>query len=141
MPHVGPPGTDEATGWWGFPAREEEDRQMTGAAMGELSRVLGRERELLELLVVRSGRGEAVAVDLHGSLGSFELHRAITAREVAAELGLPGDATLEQLADAAPPQWQAVLRSHLRALRALAAADGPGAPPALQQRSLRDFLA
>jgi hypothetical protein len=130
------------------------------SSLAELSGLLWRERDVLEQLV------EALRVDdepiesdgLLRSISSLELHRAITAREVALELGLDGEPTLQDLVERTEGEWVGVLAAHRRALQELAdevrsllrpvAAPsgnvvtlpvGPNAGRTLQ-RSLRDFL-
>lgn len=107
-------------------------------------------------------RDDAVAVESDGllrSISSLELHRAITSREVALELGLDGEPRLQDLVERTSGEWVAVLAGHRRALQDLAEEVrvllrpvpahgagnvvtlpvGPNAGRSLQ-RSLRDFL-
>lgn len=127
------------------------------ASMRELSRILRRERDTLGLFLERVGSGHTdldECIDILRSLGGVELHRAITAREAARELGLGADATLRLLADTAPSPWTAVLGAHRGALLALAAAvadvrrdelidlrESPRAAAFEIPRSLAEFLA
>lgn len=103
----------------------------------DLSTLLWRERELLDLLVFKleeeqllltAGRSkwlhhatrevEAVL----GHLRTTGIERTVEASAVAIEWGLPEDATLRQLVDGAPDgAWREVLQSHLSALTALTA--------------------
>ncbi len=94
------------------------------------------------------------------SISSLELHRAITAREVAAEIGLGGEPTLSGLIQQGPPEWAMVLVEQHRSLRSLVHLVGslsrarvqeregcsqvvvlPVRAPRMIQRSLREFLA
>ena len=95
--------------------------------VAELSEVLWRERELLEMLVFkleeehlllassnarwlpRATREVEVVVE---QLRQVELRRALIVDAAAASLGLPSDPTLAQLADAAPGAWAELLREH-----------------------------
>ena len=135
---------------------------VNGSSLQHLSVLLRREREVLEMLLGRaSGVTSTLQWDeLLRSVSSLELHRAITTREVALELGLCGEPTLRQLADCSPDGWSIVLSEHRLALLDLAAEveamapvvaaraepDGAlrlvGSPRRRSvQRSLRDFLA
>ncbi len=124
------------------------------SSLNELSGLLWRERDVLDLVVRRLEGGVADWQALMRSIGSLELHRAITAREAALELGVSGDASLEAIARAAPREWSSILAGHARALRALLAeivrlseqrervASGAAGriSGSVVQRSLRDFL-
>ena len=131
------------------------------SSLAELSGLLWRERDVLEQLVgaLRNGSDPVESDGLLRSISSLELHRAITAREVALELGLDGEPTLQDLVERTTGEWVAVLAAHRRALHDLsdevrsllrpvvapAAGNvvtlpvGPNAGRTLQ-RSLRDFL-
>ena len=137
---------------------------MPSTSLAELSGLLWREREVLEQLLALlrdGGDGADDATDgiLH-SISSLELHRAITAREVAVELGVEGEPSLQDLIERSDDEWAAVLAGHRRALQTLgddarallrrvpaSAVDGnvvtlPTERRARSlQRSLRDFLA
>ncbi len=138
---------------------------MTRSAFDQLSGLLWREREVLELLVEHLGaatEGPAL-VSTQGllrSISSLELHRAITAREVAVELGLAGEPTLQELIQRGPAEWAVVLVDHHRHLTALVQQVGslsrvrlkdhegpsevvllPLGAGRMVQRSLREFLA
>lgn len=122
---------------------------MTSSSLNELSGLLWRERDVLDLVVTRLVDGDDEWQGLFRSISSLELHRAVTAREAALELGVAGDATLDEIAAAAPRDWSSILAGHARALRALtseiARLSGDGAPVSpdgrtVMQRSLRDFL-
>ena len=133
------------------------------ACLRELSGLLWRERVALDRLadaLVR-GKDEADCDGLLRSVSALELHRAISAREAAIELGMSGDPTLAELAASAPPGWADVLASHRRALVDLTSEVGHllRRPAEVEidlrgdrdtatarrsptvQRSLRDFLA
>lgn len=116
---------------------------------------------MLEQLVtaLRDGSEPVESDGLLRSISGLELHRAITAREVALELGLDGEPTLQDLVERTTGEWVGVLAAHRRALqelsdevrsllRPVAAPSagnvvtlpvGPNAGRTLQ-RSLRDFL-
>ena len=103
----------------------------------DLSTLLWRERELLDLLVFKleeeqllltAGRSkwlhhatrEVEAVLAH--LRTAGIERTVEASACAIEWGLPEDATLRQLVEGAPDEvWREVLQSHLTALTALTA--------------------
>jgi hypothetical protein len=137
---------------------------MSGPSLSELSSLLFREREVLGQLVdllADVEDGDRTETDgLLRSVSSLELHRAITAREAAVDLGLDGEPTLGDLVAVAPSEWASILANHRVALVALteeahkrlrsaaisaasldgkvvalAEARGPGV-----QRSLTDFL-
>ena len=101
-------------------------------AIHELSALLWRERELLDVLTFKleeeqllltSGKSRWLP---HGTreveqvlehLGKASLARTIEASVVAEAWGLPADATLGQLVDAAPEgPWAEILTAHLTAL-------------------------
>jgi hypothetical protein len=141
---------------------------MSSSSLAELSGLLWRERDVLEQLVAllrgRAGDpSDAADVDSDGllrSISSLELHRAITAREVAIELGLDGEPTLQDLVERTAGEWASVLASHRWGLLRLSdevasllrpdvvhqagnvvtLPVGPETPPRKLQRSLRDFL-
>ena len=112
---------------------------------------------MLEQLVglLRSGADDVETDGLLRSISSLELHRAITAREVAVELGLDGEPTLQDLVERTTGEWVPLLAGHRRALQELSdevrsllrqPASAVGNVVALPvggrslQRSLRDFL-
>ena len=133
-------------------------------SLSELSGLLWREREVLDQLLqlLRDGAdlADAGTDGLLHSISSLELHRAITAREVAVELGLDGEPTLRQLVERSDAEWANVLAAHGRALTTLfgevrsllrrvpaSSVEGnvvtmpaPGSPGRNLQRSLSDFL-
>jgi hypothetical protein len=124
----------------------------SSSSLNELSGLLWRERDVLDLVVTRLEDGSEDTHALLRSISSLELHRAITAREAALELGISGDASLDDIAAAAPREWSSILMGHARALRALTGEiarlwvagnrrNGGRQPPSVVQRSLRDFLA
>lgn len=103
----------------------------------DLSTLLWRERELLELLVFKLEEEQLLLTAgrtkwLHHATREVEsvlshlkttgIERTVEASAVAIEWGLPDDATLRQLVEGAPdPVWADVLQSHLTALTALTA--------------------
>lgn len=106
------------------------------------------------------GPADLTTQGLLRSISSLELHRAITAREVAAEIGLGGEPTLSGLIQQGPPEWAMVLGEHHRSLRSLVHQVGsrsrarvqeregcsqvvvfPVWAPRMIQRSMREFLA
>ena len=131
-------------------------------SLAELSGLLWREREILEQLVALLYT-EADDVETSGllhSVSSLEVHRAITAREVAVELGLDGEPSLQDIIERCDDEWAAALGYHRRSLQSLSdevqvllrrvpasAVDGnvvtlltSGRRRSLQ-RSLREFIA
>lgn len=114
---------------------------------------------LEQLLAALEGEADLTESDgLLRSISSLELHRAITAREAAVELGLEGEPTLQDLIDRTTGEWTVVLAGHRRALTELSEevrrrlrvdsveVQGNvvtlpvGGPHRTLQRSLRDFL-
>jgi hypothetical protein len=105
----------------------------------DLSSVLWRMRELLELLLfkleeeqllVASGRGRWLAhatreVELVlEQVRQAEIVRAAEAQAVAEEYGVRGEASLSELAAVAPTPWNELLRQHRQAFVALTAEIG-----------------
>jgi hypothetical protein len=102
-------------------------------SLHELSAVLWRERELLDVLLYKLdverlllatdrrrwlGRAAHEIEFLTARLKEVGLARAVESAEVAEELGLPAEATLQQLADAVGDEvWREILGAHLGALR------------------------
>ena len=102
-------------------------------SLHELSAVLWRERELLDVLLYKLdverlllatdrrrwlGRAAHEIEFLTARLKEVGLARAVESAEAAEELGLPADATLQQLADAVVDEvWREILAAHLSALR------------------------
>src|SRR4051794_41733165 len=95
---------------------------MPSTSLAELSGLLWRERDVLDQLVHRLRDGDEVddneieADGLLRSISSLELHRAITAREVAVELGLEGEPSLQDLIERSDDEWAMVLGGHRFAL-------------------------
>jgi FlgN protein len=100
----------------------------------EVSAILWRERHLLELLlfkldeeqlVLAAGRTRWLARATREvemvleEIRQTELDRAVEVSRVALDLGLVDDASLRQLADAAPAPWQGMLVEHRQAFLAL----------------------
>ncbi|MGH9283539.1 MAG: flagellar export chaperone FlgN [Acidimicrobiales bacterium] len=106
-----------------------------GERLTELSEVLWREREALELVLFKleeqrllldsglthwlghANREVEVVLD---QLSEMELNRAVASAAAADELGIVDDAKLSALAAAAPSPWPCVLERHIAALRRLA---------------------
>lgn len=95
--------------------------------MEELSLILWRERELLELLlfkleeeqlVLASGRTRWLAMAARevetvlGNIRETELLRAATAETTAAAMGLSSNPSLRELADASDEPWKSILVDH-----------------------------
>jgi hypothetical protein len=104
--------------------------------LSDLSSILWREREMLELLlfkleeeqlILASGRGRWLAhatreVEMVlDQIRRTEVVRAAEVEVIGAQLRLGGDASLSQLADSAPAPWGDLLREHRKAFIALAA--------------------
>ena len=103
---------------------------MSGFA--EVSDILWRERELLDLLLfkldseqllLRAGRVQWLARSTHEvdlvleQLQLVEITRALEVDDLAAQLGLPPGATLSELAAAAPTPWTELFHAHQAAFR------------------------
>lgn len=104
-------------------------------SVNDLSTLLWRERELLEMLVFKleeeqllltAGRSKWLhhatreVEQVLGHLRTAGIERTVEASTVAIGWNLPEDATLRQLAEGAPDEaWRDVLLSHLTALTAL----------------------
>src|SRR5688500_20288215 len=95
----------------------------------EVSNILWRERQLLELLLFKleeeqlllaSGRSRWLAhatrevETVLAEIKRVELSRAVQVEGLAVELGLSPNASLRELAEDAPPPWNSVLRSEER---------------------------
>ena len=106
-----------------------------GERLSELSEVLWREREALELMLFKLEEERLLLLDgnsrwlCHASreieavldqLSEMELSRAVAAAAAAGEIGVVDDARLSRLAAAAPPPWPSVIERHVSALRRLA---------------------
>ncbi len=135
---------------------------MPDSSLAELSGLLWRERDVLDRLVValEAGVDDVERAGLLHSISSLEVHRAITAREVAVELGLDGEPSLSDLIERTTGEWAALLARHRQVLRSQCAQlvdllrpavvhqganvvtlpVGNLAPARTLQRSLRDFL-
>jgi hypothetical protein len=102
---------------------------MTVTAMGlsEVSNILWRERQLLELLLFKleveqlllaSGRTRWLAhaareiEDILDAIKNAELARAVEVESLATDLGLPNNASLRELAEVAPAPWKHILEEH-----------------------------
>ena len=105
------------------------------SGLSDLSQVLWRERETLELVLFKLEEQRLLLLDgqdrwvCHASreleavldqLGAMELTRAIASTTAADELRVPEDASLHDLAAAAPPPWPSVIERHVSALVRLA---------------------
>ena len=90
-------------------------------SLHELSALLVRERDVLHLIALELAEAddEDTRDMLLRSVSSLELHRAISARAVAAELGMDREPTLRELVERAPCEWRGVLDEHLRDLASL----------------------
>lgn len=99
--------------------------------LSDLSQVIWREREALELVVFKLHEQRLLLEDgqdrwvCHASqeleevldrLSGLELTRAVAAAAAAAELGIEESAGLRALAAAAPAPWPSVLQRHVKAL-------------------------
>jgi hypothetical protein len=134
-----------------FPAALPIEHSMPTAAtsLQELSGLLWRERDVLQqLLVILHAGAEVVECEgLLRSISSLELHRAITTREVAVELGLDGEPSLRDLASVSDGEWGEMLAGHRDELHRLAddveakLAERAAGPRSVLQRSLVEFLA
>ena len=103
-------------------------------ALREVSAILWRERHLLELLLFKLDEEQLVLAAgrtrwlpratrevemVLEEIRQTELERALEVSRVALDLGLPGDASLRQLAETAPEPWQGILVEHRQAFLAL----------------------
>ena len=104
-------------------------------ALSDVSNILWRERQLLELLVFKleeeqlvlaAGRSRWLAHAMReveivrGEICRIELERAIHVADAGRELGLSGAPTLKELASLTPPPWEGIFAEHRRALVTLA---------------------
>lgn len=99
---------------------------MPSSSLAELSGLLWREREVLDRLLALLQPGtdddeedELETDGLLHSISGLELHRAITAREVAVELGLEGEPSLQDIIERSDDEWAAVLAGHRRSLQSI----------------------
>ncbi len=130
-------------------------------SLNSLSEALWHERRLLELLlfkleeeqlVLTSGRSRWLAQatreveSVLDEIRSAEIARAVEVEDVAAALGLAGNASLAELAAAAPAPWDELLRSHRDAFASVTAEIGRMADDnrellALSHRATQETLA
>lgn len=104
--------------------------------LADLSSILWREREMLELLlfkleeeqlILASGRSRWLAhatreVEMVlDQIRRTEVVRAAEVEVIGTQLGIGGDASLTSLADVAPAPWSDLLREHRKAFLTLAA--------------------
>jgi hypothetical protein len=104
-------------------------------ALSEVSNILWRERQLLELLVFKleeeqlvlaAGRTRWLAhatrevENVLGEIRRIELERAMHVADAGRELGLSGAPTLCELASLTAPPWDGIFAEHRRALLELA---------------------
>ncbi len=105
------------------------------AALGEVSNILWRERQLLELLVFKLEEEQLVLAagrsrwlphatreveTVLAQLKKLELERAIHVEALARALGHVGSPSLRELATLAPAPWDNIFGEHRRALMELA---------------------
>src|SRR3982751_2920707 len=113
---------------------QPEARRRTRVSLTDLASVLWRSRELLEMLLFKleeeqlllasnrsrwlahATREVEVVLD---QIRQTEVARAAYAQAVAGELGLPVEASLGELADAAPAPWSELLHQHRKAFLTL----------------------
>lgn len=99
--------------------------------LSDLSQVLWQEREMLELVLFKLEEQRLLLMDCqdrwvcHASreldavldqLGAMELNRALASSVAADDLRVPEDASLHDLAAAAPVPWPSVIERHVNAL-------------------------
>src|SRR4051794_7457398 len=104
-------------------------------ALSDVSNILWRERQLLELLVFKleeeqlvlaAGRSRWLAhatrevESVLGGIKRIELERAVQVADAGPELGLSDGPTLRELASFTPPPWDGIFTEHRRALLTLA---------------------
>ena len=104
-------------------------------SLSDVSNILWRERQLLELARVQARRGAARARlrphalalardargrDVLGEIKRVELERAMAVAGAISELGLSDSPTLRELAAIAPTPWDGIFVEHRRALLTLA---------------------
>ncbi len=109
-------------------AQQQKDRQ---AQLGEVSNILWRERQLLELLtfkleeeqlVLASGRTRWLShatrevETVLGEIKRVELDRAVHVESLSRALGLAETPSLRQLSDQVPPPWDRIFDEHRNAL-------------------------
>jgi flagellar FlgN protein len=104
-------------------------------ALSDVSNILWRERQLLELLVFKleeeqlvlaAGRSRWLAhatrevESVLGEIKRIELERAVQVADAGRELGLSDAPTLRDLASLTPTPWDSIFTEHRRALLTLA---------------------
>jgi transposase len=104
-------------------------------ALSDVSNILWRERQLLELLVFKLEEEQLVLAAgrsrwlLHATrevenvieeIKRNELERAVLVADAGRELGLSGSPTLRELAGLTPTPWDGIFAEHRRALLSLA---------------------
>jgi hypothetical protein len=104
-------------------------------ALSDVSNILWRERQLLELLVFKleeeqlllaAGRSRWLAhatrevESVLGEIKRVELERAVQVADAGRELGLSDGPALRELASLTPPPWDGIFNEHRRALLNLA---------------------
>jgi hypothetical protein len=104
-------------------------------ALSDVSNILWRERQLLELLVFKleeeqlvlaAGRTRWLAhatrevENVLAEIKRIELERAVLVADAGRELGLSGAPTLRELAQLTPTPWDGIFGEHRRALLGLA---------------------
>ena len=104
-------------------------------SLSEVSNILWRERQLLELLVFKLEEEQLVLASgrtrwlshatrevetIMGEIKRVELERAIAVSGASLELGLTDTPSLRELAAIAPTPWDGIFSEHRRALLALA---------------------
>jgi transposase len=104
-------------------------------ALSDVSNILWRERQLLELLVFKLEEEQLVLAagrsrwlpyatreveNVLGEIKRVELERAVQVADAGPGLGLSGAPTLRELAALTSPPWDGIFAEHRRALLALA---------------------
>jgi hypothetical protein len=104
-------------------------------ALSDVSNILWRERQLLELLVFKleeeqlvlaAGRSRWLAYatreveNVLGEIKRIELERAVLVADAGREIGLSGSPTLRELGGLTPTPWDGIFAEHRRALLNLA---------------------
>ena len=104
-------------------------------ALSDVSNILWRERQLLELLVFKLEEEQLVLAagrsrwlshatreveSVLGEIKRVELERAVQVADAGRELGLSDAPTLSELASLTPAPWDGIFTEHRRALLALA---------------------
>ncbi len=104
-------------------------------ALSDVSNILWRERQLLELLVFKLEEEQLVLAagrtrwlshatreveNVLGEIKRVELERAMAVADAGRELGISGSPTLRELASLTPSPWDGIFAEHRRALLALA---------------------